>query len=396
MEIQHIHQEPILELPVSTQPIAWVEISKKALIHNINQYHNTLAPHVRLGVVIKGNAYGHGMLAIASILEQLHQVHILLVVTISEAITLRRNGITKPILVLSFFDQSIEEAISLDVDLVAADELSAQQISQAAQRLGKTARVHVKVDTGLSRLGMPYTHAAQEILRIAQLPKLMIAGMFTHLADSECEDPSFALLQQQRFATVVEQVGNHGIMPEYLHTSCTAAIVPKALSSNKPTNLVRLGIGAYGLWPSPENKSVILEQVPHFTLRPILTWKTKIIQIKEVPAGSHIGYDRTYTATRPTKIAILPIGYFDGFDRGFSNCGKILINGYLAPVVGRVAMNMTIIDVTDIPNISHASEATILGAHQGVTAEELAARLGTINYEVTTRINSHLARFITE
>jgi alanine racemase len=390
MEIQP-NRTPNSSLSVVFEPgNTTVEISKNAFIHNIKTYRAALKDDVKLGVVVKANAYGHGMIAISTIAEQMPHIDMLYTVTTSEALLLRRAGITKPVIVLSFFDRPLHDVLPHNIDLVTVDEHNALRISQAAQQNNTATHIHLKVDTGLSRLGIHYTQAVATILRIARLPLLHIAGIFTHFADSESNDLSFAQLQHARFMDVIEQLRVAGLEIPYQHTSSTAAITSMSGSGN----LVRLGLGAYGLWPSVENRVLTRHTIPSFDLQPVLNWKTNIVQIKEIPTGSFIGYDRTHQVQRPTALAILPVGYWDGFDRGLSNCGQVAINNQLAPVLGRVAMNMTMIDVTDIPHISEQTPVTLLGNQQGIRADDIALRLGTINYEVTTRINPHISRVI--
>jgi alanine racemase len=350
---------------------------------------------VTFGIVIKGNAYGHGMVPVAQTIEGLPRISYLLVASLSEAVTLRHAGIKKPILVLSYCDAPLEKAFEYDIHLPVLDEQSAELINNVACRMGKQAQVHVKVDTGLSRLGMHYTTAVASITRIAQHKNIILRGIFTHFSNSESDDLSFAQFQQEQFARIIDQLSSQNITFQYRHTSCSAAITAHVYGLPLVSNMVRLGIGTYGLWPSVENKALTQSRLPSFSLQPVLSWKTKILQIKEVPSGSPVGYDRTHITTRPTKLALLPVGYADGLDRRLSNCGAVLVNGQLAPILGRVAMNVTIIDVTDIAQVSPGDTACLIDNHPRVTATDIAAAIGTIHYEIVTRINPQLPRIIT-
>lgn len=368
---------------------SWIEIDSAALQHNIKTYKNIVAPAL-FAPVIKSNAYGHGMLEVAQICNQLPEVDMMCVVNIAEAIQLRHAGIQKPILVLSIFQHNLDAACIMDIDVVIFDLALAHELNHIGIQHGKKIKVHIKIDTGLSRLGILAAQALAFVQVVAQLPYITIQGIFTHFADSECEDQTFTNLQIERFNELLEKLGSHGIAIPLIHASCSAA----AQANNKSHfTLARAGIGIYGLWPSQENKKMAQQLFPSLQLKPVLTWKTSIIQIKEIPAGSFVGYNRTHTTTRVTKTAILPIGYWDGYDRKLSNSGKVIINGQCAPIIGRVAMNLCIIDITDL-QAQVGDKVTLLGNIPGITAEDLAEQCQTINYEIVTRINPLLPRII--
>jgi len=382
-------------LGASSSTHSWLEVNKGALVHNIMSYQALMPESVSFGIVVKANAYGHGMVPVAQAVKDLPRISYFLVASLSEAVQLRQSGIEQPILVMSYNDLPLEYAFTHNIHLAVVDEHHAQLVSQAAAAHNTTAHVHIKVDTGLGRLGIPYPQAFETIKRIVHYKNLNIIGIFTHFADSESDDLTFAKFQQEQFATLVDRLAAEGITFAFRHTSCTAAISAHEYGLPLVSTMVRLGLGTYGLWPSVENKALTQAKVPHFTLKPVLTWKAQIIQVKEVPAGSSIGYDRTYTTTRPTKLALLPVGYADGLDRRLSNTGSVLINDHLAPIVGRVAMNVAIVDVTDIPQVT-AGDVAILMGPPPVSANQVAAAIGTISYEVVARINPGLPRVVIE
>lgn len=365
---------------------SWVEVSAQALLHNIAQYKKIIPRHALLAPVIKGNAYGHGLLEIAQILETADFVDYVCVVSLSEALFLRTNSITKPILILSILDTPLEDAIKYNIDNVLYDTTTALELNTLAQKQNKAARVHIKIDTGLSRLGIHYTQAQKFIKHCLSLPHIQVVGFFSHYIDAEDQEPKYCALQKERFDALVK------LFPQipYKHFSCSAALS----SFDSSYTFARFGIGLYGLWPSQENRVKTLSRSPQFSLQPVLTWKTKIIAIKKIPAESTIGYNATFTTQKETITAVLPIGYWDGYDRKLSNCGRVKIHNQYAPVLGRIAMNMIVVDISDIPQAQIGDTVILLGADPEITAETLAKQCGTINYEITTRINPLLKRIV--
>lgn len=367
--------------------ITWLEIDTAALDHNVSAYKAICKPAL-LAPVIKSNAYGHGIEIVAHFFDQHNAVDILCVVSLSEAIYLRTIGIKKRILVLSIIDRNVEHALVYDIDIIVYDLFTVQELNRLGKLHHKKAHVHVKIDTGLSRLGLLQHQAIAFIESIHQLPFITINGIFTHYAFSESADQTYTNYQLNNFNTVIDYLENKNIHIPLRHTSCSAA-----LTANIGTHhtMVRTGIGMYGLWPSNDNKTITQQQYPHFSLRPALTWKTRVIQVKEIPAGSYIGYNLTHQVQKTSQIATLPIGYWDGYDRRLANKGMVYINGKIVAVVGIVAMNLTMIDVTGL-HVAIGDEVTVLGNHPGLTADDIAQKCGTINYEIVTRINPLLHR----
>lgn len=366
---------------------SWVEINTQAIHHNLLLY-KSLAPLSLFAPVIKSNAYGHGIDIVARVCQESSAVDIICVVSVSEALHVRSLGITKPIVVLSILDNNLERAVLQDIQLTVYDIETALHLNELGARLQMQVTIHIKIDTGLSRLGFLWDQAFAMICKIDLLPHLHIQGIFSHLAESENTDQTFTDLQFARFNSVLEQCKQQDINIPYVHTSCSAA-----LTGNNKSHLamVRLGISVYGLWPSQENKVATQSVYPEFSLHPTLTWKTKIIQIKQLPAGSYVGYDRTHQLQQDSLIVVLPVGYWDGYDRGLSNKGQVLINNQLAPIVGRIAMNLMMVNATGI-DVAIGDQVTLIGNHEALTVELLAQKTDTINYEIVTRINPLLPR----
>lgn len=358
-----------------------VIISKSALLHNLRAYRRAIGGAGLLSVV-KSNAYGHGLVLTAKAIEA--QTDWLGVAAGAEAITLRRAGIKKPILVLSFYDATeIPSLVKHKVSLAVYDLKQAKLISQAAKKLKTTANIHLKVDTGTSRLGIFPEEVGGFVEQLVRLPQIKIEGLFSHLAASE-EDVSFTHLQNQVFDRAVEELEWRGIKP-IVHLACTAAGV---VAPGTRHDMVRLGVGLYGLWPSE-----LMKEKANFKLQAALTWQTQVIQVKTIPKGSFVGYGKTYQAKRAIQLAILPVGYFDGYDRKLSNSGEVLIAGKRCKVLGRVCMNLIMVDATGL-KVKAGDRAVLLGRQgkEEITADELAAKAATINYEVVTRINPLIPR----
>jgi alanine racemase len=391
MQVVQLPDTPVATVSPTLYCNSWIEISKAALLHNIAQYKQIVGNR-ELAVVVKSNAYGHGISAVAQVCEEASHVSWLCTASLSEALQLRYQGITKPILVLSYLDADLAAAVAHDIDLVIYDGATLLQLQAAAVTLKKKARIHVKVDTGLSRLGVAADCAFEFICAALQLSHISVQGIFTHLAESEKTGRGFTLQQITQLHELKAQLAANNNTIPYHHYSCTAAVTAV---EEKEYNFARMGLGVYGLWPSKENKIFTQKLYPEFSLLPVMSWKTRIIQIKKVPQWSFVGYARTHTTTRDTTLAVLPVGYWEGYDRKLSNQAVVLINGVYAPVVGRISMNVMSIDITDLPgNITVGTEVTLLGADKALSAETFAEKIGTINWEVVTRINPLLPRII--
>lgn len=373
------------------ESLTWIEINRQALLSNLHQFRKILGKKVKIMAVVKANAYGHGLRKVAQVLAT--RIDWFGVNSFDEGMILRRMKIQQPILVMGLIPLSaLKEAIENDLSFVVFDLETAKKACQEAKKLSQKAKVHLKVETGTNRLGL----RGKELIKIAkfcsQQKEIKLEGIYTHYANVEDTlDPGFAQEQLKRLKDEVRLLKNEGIKIPMKHTACTAAAI---LFKETHFNFVRLGLGLYGLWSSRETKVFALEKEIKIKLKPALTWKTRIAQVKEIKKGETVGYGRTFTTKRITKIAILPVGYWDGYDRKLSNQGRVLIKGRFAPVIGRVCMNMIMVDVTDIPRVKIEDEVVLLGkqGREEITAEEIAQKIGTINYEVVTRINPLLPR----
>lgn len=372
--------------------LTWLEISKSALQDNLALFRKRVGKAM-LAPVVKSNAYGHGLLEVSKIVREAG-ADWLCVNALYEAKTLRDAGFDCPIYVLGYVPpRDAQAAVELGVRLVVYDHDVVSALSQRAEALGTTVPLHVKIETGNHRQGLPLDEALTLAGQIRSLPGVFLEGISSHYADIEdTTDHSFARSQLQRFLEADQALRNAGSPPTVRSFSNSAAAL---LWPETHFELVRIGISLYGMWPSKETLvSVLLTGSSQPDLRPVMTWKTTVGQVKWVPPGEHVGYGRSYQATHATKLAILPVGYYEGYDRGLSNLSHVLIHGQIAPVRGRVCMNMTMVDVTDVEGIEPGDEVVLLGTSRNrhITAEQLASLAGTINYEVTTRVNERLPR----
>jgi alanine racemase len=289
------------------------------------------------------------------------------------------------------------EAIARGFRLTVPSADMAARVTTAARDIGRRADVHLKVETGTNRQGMPPAEAADVAATLTGGSFATVEGVYTHFANIEdTTDHSYAFRQLENFKSALKTIEAAGVKPPIRHTSCSAATI---LFPETHFEMVRMGIGMYGLWPSKETKvSAAQRGEASIDLRPALTWKTRVIQVKEVAEGSFIGYGCSYRAMRRMKIAVLPVGYCNGYNRGFSNTAYVLVRGRRAAVTGRVCMNLIMIDVTDIPDAAAGDEVVLLGKQNddAITADQLAALIGTINYEIVARLDPLAPRVLVE
>jgi len=369
-----------------------VEVSQKALVHNLRQFRKRVGKKIKIMAVVKANAYGHGIKEVAGIVSK-KGADWLGVNSLEEGIILRQEGIKLPILILgNILPGKIGEAIKNDLSFVVYHRAIIKKANQEAKKLKKSARAHLKVETGTNRQGIGLNEISPFAKFCASQKNVFLEGAYTHYANIEDTlDPSFAIEQLAKFKQALQLIKQRNVKIPIKHTACTAATI---LFEETYFDLVRVGIGLYGLWPSRETKVSAQEKRIKIDLQPVLSWKTKVAQLKTVKKGETISYGRTYKTRRKSRIAILPVGYWDGYDRKLSNSGRVLIRGQLVPVLGRVCMNMIMVDVTDISKVKVEDEVVLLGKQRKneITAEEMAQKIGTINYEIVTRINPELPR----
>jgi alanine racemase len=379
-------------------PLTCAEIDLNAYAHNIRELRRATQPQARLMAVVKANGYGHGAKEVARTALQ-HGAEFLGVARLQEAVELRKAGLEAPILIFGYSSpDSAPTLIDNELTQTIYSPTTAQALSEQAARRGKKIKVHIKVDSGMGRLGLlleepaavaprnsPSAGIVSDVEAISRLGNLEVDGIFTHFATSDSADKSYANRQLKRFTEFLNRLDRAGLTPPMKHAANSAALIDLPDSH---LDLVRPGIATYGLYPSDEvNQRGV-------ALKPVMTLKSRIIHLKKVPAGFHISYGITYRTQKPTTIATVPIGYADGYNRLLSSRGYMVVHGKRVPVVGRVCMDLTMLDVGALKDVNIEDEVVAFGqqGNQAVTADELAATLNTINYEIVTSITARVPR----
>ena len=360
----------------------WVEVDLEAIRSNLQLLRELAAP-AEVMAVLKADAYGHGARWVART-AALNGAAMLGVASLNEALDLRADGIRTPILILGYAPPW--QARDLATSLIRATIFSlpvAEHFSRVASDLGRTITVHIKVDTGMTRLGVLPEDVPAFVDAVAALPGLELEGIFSHLATSD-SDVEFALEQGERFAALLRVLEARGRRFRYVHMENSGAIMRRLPFA---FNLVRVGLALYGLSPLPKGET----ELP---LRPALSFKTRVAQVKDVAAGTSVSYGREFVTQRPSRIAVLPVGYGDGFRRSPRHWGHVLVRGRRAPLAGIVAMDMAMVDVTDVDGVQEGDEVVLIGTQGGesITAEDAARALGTISYELVTQILPRVPR----
>lgn len=373
-----------------SKPLSYLELSREKLRHNAHAFRNFIHPSTKLGAVVKANAYGHGQAEVTAILEDM--VDYFLVDDIEELRRLRESS-TKPALVLGYIAKAdLEKAVQLKGELALYDTERLMLLQELAVQKNLQAVIHLKIDAFLGRQGILLEDVAAFATQLQRCPQVTLAAAYSHFANIEdTSDFSHAEKQLATLNQAVQLLRNNGFPGISSHISATSGVM--LYEKNSPTHsLVRVGIGLYGLYPS----SSILAKNEELQLQPILRWVSHLAQVKTVPAQFPIGYGLTYITSKETKIAIVPQGYSDGYDRGLSNVGEVLVQGTRCPVLGRIAMNMFAIDVSHLPNVQAEEEVILLGNQgtESISAEELAEKIGSINYEITARLSPLLPRIV--
>ncbi len=370
--------------------LVWVEIDGKALEHNLRQLRAGSAPGVLACAVIKANAYGHGAGPVASLLPGADWFG---VSSLEEGLELRGLSVTRPILLLGHVPlAALDAAVDADLRLTVYNRETVEALS-ARPATRRPARVHVKVDTGTARQGVLPAELEDFLRLVKRSRNVLFEGLSTHFANIEDTlNHRYAEMQIARFDEALAVVDRVAGRPPFIHTACTAAAV---LFSATHFTMLRSGIGLYGLWPSRETMISAREKggtVPDF--RPVLSWKTRLVQVKSIPEGSYVGYGCSYRTTRPTILGVLPVGYADGYDRALGNRAHVLVRGRRAPVRGRICMKLCMVDLTDVPGARLEEEVVLLGrsGDEHISAEDMAEWAGTIPYEVLTAINTRVPR----
>jgi len=361
-----------------SQDKAFAEIDLDALSHNLNEVEKRVGKRSIIPIV-KADAYGHGLVEVSRHLIKHNNVKMLGVAFKEEAIELREAGAGLPILVL--FDRGdVDSFVRYRLVPTVFDLKVARELSEEAYRKNLFLPIHIKIDTGMGRIGIDINRAEGVIAGIVSLRNIKVEGLMSHLSEADLEDKDFTLYQVRRFKSLVDSLRKKGITFKYLHIANSAGILRFHESY---LNAVRPGIMLYG-YGCGDNDN----------LRPVLSLKCRVLHLKNVPSGTPISYGRTFITRRRSIIATLPVGYADGYSRMLSNCGEVLVNGRRAPVVGRVCMDTFMVDVTDIPNVSINSEVVLIGSfgRERITAKDIADRTGTIPYEVLTSIGQRVKR----
>lgn len=365
----------------------WVDIDTRAIRANYKLLRGIIPRGVQMMGVVKSNAYGHNITEFALELEK-SGIDALAVDSIVEALSLRRAGAKKNILVLGYtLPQMIKSAIGKNIHVTISSVPSLRALLKTP--LASKIPVHLKVDTGMHRQGFLLSEL-NEVLKILSRnkKKINIAGLYTHFAEAKNpKDRNFTEKQIAEFLLWRNAIRHAGFSP-VVHAGATGGSLAFPVAH---FDMVRIGAGMYGIWPSPETKEYFIKKLP---LKPVLSWKTIISEVKEIAAGGGIGYDLTHTAKNKMRIAVCPIGYWHGYPRSLSNNANVLVRGHRAPVVGRVSMDMIVIDVTGIPRVKEGDEVVLIGqsGKYEVTGEELAMRAGTTAYEMLTRLNPLMKR----
>jgi len=360
----------------------WAEIDLSAIAHNMEQIKAATTGDTKVCAVVKADGYGHGAVAVARTVLQAGADR-LAVAILNEAVELRQAGFQVPILVLGYTPACqaglvVQHNITQTIFTLDA----AQALSAAAIAAGKNVKVHIKIDTGMSRIGITPQDAGQFAASVAVLPGLEIEGVFSHFADADSSDKNFTYEQYNRFLEGVEYIKGQGIQIPIRHIANSAALIDLP---QMHLDMVRPGIILYGLWPSEEVQKKLM-------LRPAMRLKAQVSFVKDIPSKTSISYGRTYFTARTSRIATLPIGYADGWSRLLANKAEVIVKGQRAPLVGRVCMDQCMIDVSHIPHVKIGDEVLLFGGAD-LPTEEVAGRMGTINYEIVCMIGKRVPRF---
>jgi len=363
----------------------WAEINLDNLAHNIREIRKIVKQDTLITAVIKANAYGHGSVEAAKTFLE-NGADRLAVATLSEAIELREAGIGVPILILGYTPESqYSQVIKYDITQTIYNVESASAFSEAASAQNKTGTIHIKIDSGMGRIGfLPKDESIDEIISISKLPNIYIEGIFTHFATADEKDKTYTRLQYERFSTVVRKLEERGLSIPIKHVSNSAAIID---FPEYNLDMVRPGIILYGYYPSNDvNKDRI-------KLKPAMTLKAKVSNVKTVSKGTGISYGQIFVTERESKIATIPIGYADGFTRMLSSKAEAFIKGKRVPVVGRICMDQCMLDVTDVEDVKIGDEVVLLGYEEGYPdADEIGEKLNTISYEILCMVGRRIPR----
>ena len=365
----------------------WVEIDLNALRHNLLAIKKRVGPQIKILGIVKADAYGHGDYEVSRVLLN-NSAEMLGIAILEEGIQLRDKGIKAPLLLLGgIFEEQIDTVIQYGLTPTVYDLKLAEVLSKRAYYFNTIMKVHVYVDTGMGSIGVKHDKAVEFVKFAKNLKNLLIDGIYTHCSSSDEKDLAFTNLQIKRFRDVLDALDASKACIPLRHMANSGAILgyPEAYF-----NMVRPGLSLYGLYPSEDISRDI-------GIRPVMSFKTRIIHIKNMESGDVVGYGRTYRITKPTRVATLPLGYDDGYNRLLSNQGEVLIRGKKASIIGRVCMDQCFVDVTNIKDVSVGDEVVLYGsqAQESIPIESIAKQLNTIPYEVTCSISKRVPRIYT-
>lgn len=366
-------------MPIST----WVEVDLDRFAANLRAIRRHVGAEREILLVAKADAYGHGA-ADMSLAGEREGVTQLGVATLHEGLQLRRAGSRLPIMAMSpLLEGEVPEAVAHGIDPSVCDLAFARALSDEAVRTGKAVRFHVEVDTGMGRTGVPLAEAEGFVAELVALPGLRFASLYTHFPDADAEDLAYARGQVARFRELVERLRARGLAPARVHAANSAGTVnlPEA-----HLDWVRVGLIAYGLHPSHDEA--------HLPLAPVMSFRSRLVQVRDMPAGATISYARACTLTRPTRVGVVPVGYGHGYSWLLSGKGHMLVGGRRVPILGRVTMDLTMVDVTDVPGVAVGDEVVLFGEQDGATlpVEEVAAGSETLPYEILCTIGKRVTR----
>ncbi len=369
-------------LPKGRPTVCLIDVG--ALRWNFRQARKKVGPQVKILSVVKANAYGHGACEMAEVLED-EGSDSFGTATVEEGIELRQRGIRSPVVVLAgVYPDQMEDIEKYDLTPVICESEVLTRLKKLAKKRKRPLNFHLKVDTGMGRVGFLASETASWLSHLSGLEELKLQGVFSHFSRAESVSHKYTKKQLESFRQVLQVLQANGHQPNYVHLANSAAIItlPEAYFT-----MVRPGLMLYGIYPSPE-------MVNEISLKPVLTWKTSIQQLKKVPKGFSISYGQTFTTQRESMIATLPLGYADGYKRSLSNRGAVLVRGQRAPIIGTICMDLTMVDVTDIRGVNQGDEVVLLGQQKdaAISADEMASWANTISYEILTSISARVPR----
>lgn len=365
----------------------WVEIDLNALRHNLLAVKKRVGPQIKILGIVKADAYGHGDYEVSRVLLN-NGVEMLGIAILEEGIQLRDKGINAPLLILGgIFEEQIDSIIHYDLIPTVYDLKLAEVLSKKAAYFNKKLKVHVYVDTGMGSIGVKHDNAVEFVKFVKDLKNLIIEGIYTHCSSSDEKDSAFTNLQIKRFRDVLDALDTSKVRIPLRHMANSGAILGYPESY---FNTVRPGLSLYGLYPSEDVSRDI-------GIRPVMSFKTRIIHIKDMESGDVVGYSRVYRIAKPTRVATLPLGYDDGYNRLLSNQGEVIIRGKRASIIGRVCMDQCFVDVTNIKDVFVGDEVVLYGsqAQETISVESIAKQLNTIPYEVTCSISKRVPKIYT-